>query len=152
MKFLSTLIMIIGLAFASLAQDAPPVTWASSMSVNNEGTYLNIQATMLKDWHIFAHQPGGDDMIIPTDITLTYTDDAGKKYTVPVTDRQANKKPATHYMDGIGDVKYFEDGVVYTAVINEKVSGNITITISYQTCNNKMCLPPANVVLTQSMR
>ncbi|QLH45509.1 MAG: hypothetical protein HWD58_07795 [Bacteroidota bacterium] len=57
-----------------------PITWKFSIEAGKEaGTYLiHAKAVIGKGWHVFAPDPGGDGLLIPTAIVPA----SGQKYTV----------------------------------------------------------------------
>ena len=62
--------------------------------------------------------------------------------------QQRNGKPKTIHDDIFGvDVKYYGDNVSFVQVVKLKspVKTNISGTVKYMVCNEKMCLPPKTV-------
>jgi thiol:disulfide interchange protein len=147
-KIVSSILLIIAIAFGSNAQNANPVKWNYTVVKTDNGTELQIHAAIEKGWHIFTAKPGGDDLAIPTEIKVEFVDGKGVKNVVIVGDRQANQKPTKKNIEGMGIVNYFENDLVYKTNYNAFEAQQILIHITYQTCNDQMCLPPTDVDFT----
>jgi thiol:disulfide interchange protein len=147
-------ILILCFALLSLnliAQDTPkPVKWTSYLEDNEEGeTEIIIKAIIEKDWHVFTSAPGGDGLAIPTTIVVgMMIGDLAME--LPVGDEVANQTPKEMTMEGMGKLKYYEGELSYAFPINSLKTRKFTVTVNYQTCNDKMCLPPETVVLDVS--
>jgi Disulphide bond corrector protein DsbC len=127
------------------AQNASPVKWDYKIEKASYGNELQLHAAIDKGWHIFCNKPGGDDLAIPTTISVVFVNANNQKDTVMLTDRQANQKPTRLNIEGFGVVNYFEKDLVYKTNFDAYPAKQILIHINYQTCNDKMCLPPADV-------
>lgn len=117
-----------------------PVQWKFEAEKNNTGSYTLIAtATIEKGWHVFTTEPGGDGSLIPT--TLTIDENKGIKIIQPF---RATSKITRSHIDGFGEVNYVEGmgqfSVNFT-IQNKELVG----TLSYQCCNDKMCLPPTDI-------
>jgi DsbC/DsbD-like thiol-disulfide interchange protein len=132
-------------SFFAKAQDLKPIKWNYQYNKTTDGPVVVLHSKMDKGWHIFSNKPGGDDLAIPTEITITYLDEKGVKQTVNITDRQANVKPVSHKIEGFGTVSYYENEVSYKINISKYNTTALDVNITYQACNDKMCLPPTDV-------
>jgi Disulphide bond corrector protein DsbC len=149
MKKIFTLIAI-GFTYFAQAQTAKtnseaveeldPVTWKAALDHIDDADYILVTANIEKGWHIFTNNPGGDGFAIPTTIKLVSSTD-----TVNITDRMANVKPTQHNFEGMGLMNFFEGKVVYKILMPSNKERHWKLLITYQCCNDKMCLPPADV-------
>ncbi len=109
---------------------------------------LILHVKLPSPWHLYSFKPGGDGMLIAPEVKFVKNDKV--KYTGPVKEKG---KLLTETMEGIdGAVNMFKDKVDY--VQEATISGNTKITCkySYQICNDNMCLPPADGLLTVEVK
>jgi hypothetical protein len=130
--------------------DKVPVKWTCNVSKNADNVNtLFVKASIDKGYHIFSGKPGDEDgFLIPTTIEIEIGAAPANVIKIPITDRHANKKPIQAKMEGIGTVNFYEKEVVYS--IPFEVVGNnsnAVVNITYQCCNDKMCLPPVDLSL-----
>jgi hypothetical protein len=144
------IIIALFLGLNSFAQNAvapeKPVKWSTYIKDVDGEPNLFIKATVEKGWHYFANIPGGDGLAIPTNIVVSYMDN-DQSMEFPVSDAQADNQPKEHNMEGMGKVKYFESDVIYSFPISSLKTRMFTVSIEYQCCNDKMCLPPTSEML-----
>jgi hypothetical protein len=124
------------------AQDLQPVKWSARTIQEDNAQFVVVQAAIDKPWHIFTNFPGGDGFAIPTALVLV-----NGKDSISITDRMANMKPITHNIEGMGVVNYFEGTLVYKLLLTQPLSADARLLVTYQTCNDKMCLPPTDIEL-----
>jgi hypothetical protein len=145
------LLCIISLSMTLWAQDnkvpEKPVVWNTYIKQVESEPYIFITAKLAPGWHYFSNEPGGDGLAIPTIIKFMFTQD-GMELEVPVSDAQADKSPTKHRMEGMGEVSYFEGEVTYSFPITDIKGKDFLISVDYQCCNDRMCLPPASEILT----
>jgi len=93
-----------------------------------------------KGWHVYAMKPGGDGTLIPVAIKL----DNNTKVKAVGTFTEKGKLISETVPGMDGKVNMYKNSVDYIA--DAEINGPTTITgiCSYQTCNDKMCLPPAD--------
>ncbi|HNB82470.1 MAG TPA: protein-disulfide reductase DsbD family protein [Chitinophagaceae bacterium] len=101
---------------------------------------FTLSARIDSGWHVFAPVPGGDGLLIPTEII--FEDHSPVSHQGPLV---PERKPVTRMMDGVGMVNYYEGEIRFTMKISTEKSGALKGKISYQCCNENMCLPPAEV-------
>ncbi len=128
-------------SFLGLAQDPSAVRWtfASKPGNNPDEFILTASAKIQEGFHVFSPQPGGDGLLIPTEMTLTTK---GIKIVSPLAPQ---RRPVTKQMEGIGMVNYFEGEIEFNMIIQSKKGVTISGTMSSQCCNDQMCLPPTDV-------
>ncbi|MFM2388221.1 MAG: hypothetical protein RL660_2978 [Bacteroidota bacterium] len=133
------------LAQFSQAQDAKDIVkWQAGITnvEADNATFVVLSANIAKGWHIFTSNPGGDGFAIPTSIVLV----SGKD-SIVVNDRMANMKVISKDIEGMGTMNYFEGNLVYKILLTQPLAKGSRLYITYQCCNDKMCLPPTDVVL-----
>lgn len=141
-KIIVTLISIFFIS-AAHAQIKDPVKWTYSATKKSDKEYtVVIDATLPTEWHIYsmntpANGPVATNVVFKKNPLVTL-DGAVKEIGQLKTDHDA--------VFGV-DVKYFNDKVEYTQTVKLKsaVKTNVTGTIKYMVCNDKMCLPPKTI-------
>lgn len=125
-----------------------PITWKFSIEAGKEaGTYLiHAKAVIGKGWHVFAPDPGGDGLLIPTAMVPA----SGQKYTVKGPLKAEGKK-IDHEMEGMGIVHYYENEVDLILPVGNVKPGELKGILTYQLCNDIMCLPPEDLPFTVSL-
>ncbi|MBK7762712.1 MAG: hypothetical protein IPI46_04980 [Bacteroidetes bacterium] len=139
-------ILFMSFTLQSIAQDpAKIVKWKfSSTKGNAEHQYvITAVATIDSGWHVFAPEPGGDGLLIPTDLQFN-----GKNMPKNVGKFTPRRRPITHEMEGVGMVNYYEGEVDFIIIVEVDKAQTLTGMVSFQCCNDKMCLPPTDVPFT----
>jgi|SRR6478735_5054576 hypothetical protein len=144
MKKITITIAVLFIAFTALkAQVQDPVKW-NYAAVKKSGTeyVVTISALLTGDWHIYSmHTPVGG----PVPTTFSF-----KRNPLVTLDgnlkESGNVKTVHDEIFGI-DVKYYGETVSFVQTIKLKstVKTNLSGTIKYMVCNDKMCLPPKTV-------
>jgi hypothetical protein len=144
MKKITITIAVLFFAFTALkAQVQDPVKW-NYAAVKKSGTeyVVTISALLTGDWHIYSmHTPVGG----PVPTTFAF-----KRNPLVTLDgnlkESGNVKTVHDEIFGI-DVKYYGETVSFVQTIKLKstVKTNLSGTIKYMVCNDKMCLPPKTV-------
>ena len=125
------------------AQVQDPVKWNYSATKKSDKEYtVTIDATLPGAWHIYSINTPADGPV-PTSISF-------KKNPLVTLDGtvKENGKLKTDHDDVFGvDVKYYADKVEFVQNVKLKsaVKTNVTGTIKYMVCNDKMCLPPKTI-------
>jgi hypothetical protein len=99
---------------------------------------LIFHLTLPKGWHIFSLTPGGDGSLIAPSFVF----DTNSHLTLigKVTEKGDLIREK---MEGItGMVRMYEGGVDYIQRATITTKDQIAGTLTYQICNDKMCLPP----------
>lgn len=145
--FLLLITALLGICMASLAQknDHDPVTWNVHLKKIDDNTFQVIAEAEMRDgFHIWALDAGGDGSLINTGIVvddeLDWVEDQW----------QSNKPPRSETYEFIeGRVNYFEKQVQLSRTFKAKaVPANVTGTVTYQSCNETMCLPPKDHIFS----
>ena len=124
------------------AQDLKPLTWkfSAKKGANANEYIITASASLQKEWHVFAPNPGGDGLLIPTEISIT-----NKNAFKTIGALTPQRRPITKEMEGIGMVNYYEGDIEFNIVVEAIKPTTIEGIITSQCCNDKMCLPPSDV-------
>lgn len=141
-KITATIIAILTIG-ALNAQVLDPVKWKFSAAKKSDKEYMvTIDATLPSAWHIYSMSTPADGPI-PTSISfkknpLVMLDEAVKETGKLKTDHDA--------VFGV-DVNYYADKVdfIQTVKLKSAVKTNLSGTIKYMVCNDKICLPPKTI-------
>ena len=136
-------------SFAVNAQpNQSPVKWKFDVKKSSENTYTIYSTAIIeKGWHVFTTEPGGDGLLIPTAINI----DENKGITIskPFT---LDGKFVTHDMEFVGKVNYVEGIGQFTITVISKTATTLKGLLTYQCCNEKMCLPPTDVPFSVELK
>jgi Disulphide bond corrector protein DsbC len=143
-KKITITLAVLLIAFTALhAQVQDPVKWNYAAVKNSDKEYtVTISAMLSSDWHIYSmNTPGGGP--VPTTFSFKRN---------PLVTLDGNIKESgdikTIHDDIFGvDVKYYGETVSFIQTIKLKsaVKTNLSGTIKYMVCNDKMCLPPKTI-------
>ena len=131
-------------ATTAFAQLENPVSWSyvAKKTSKNEAT-IYIKASIDKGWHIYSQnlKPGG-----PTKTIFTFA--PSKDFTL--VGKTIEPKAITEYEKVFKmNVSYFEDEVVFQQKIKlNKATTAVKGSVEFMVCNDKSCLPPAEVTFT----
>ncbi|MGP8214607.1 MAG: cytochrome c biogenesis protein CcdA [Bacteroidia bacterium] len=131
------LLAFVLVVFSLSAQILNPISWKFSQKQVNDSEYvLTLEANIPKGWHIFSQY---EKSSIPTSFTFSASSDYGLKGKVN------EEKPIAQYDKVIRDTaRFFLNHAVFTQEVAVRNPAGFTImgNVSYQTCNDSMCLPP----------
>lgn len=117
-----------------------PVNWQFSAKKLDNGDYrLEAKAVLSGGYHIWAQDPGGDGTLIPTSFTAGQIQNG--KWIGDWKEIETPKVQKLDYVDGA--VRYHEKTVTFTRDFKAKSGDQIKGSVQYQSCNERMCLPPA---------
>lgn len=126
---------------AGKATPANPVTWQFSIKKMDNGTYrFEATAVLANGFHIWAQDPGGDGSLIPTSFTAEQIQNG--KWT---SDWKETEPVKSEKVDVFGEaaVHWHEKTVTFYRDFNAKKGDKIKGAVQYQSCNDRMCFPPA---------
>ncbi len=143
--FLCALVASLGAPLAAHAQN--PVSWSATLQPADiragEGGRVVLNAKIAAPWYIYAPTtpPGGPN---PTKITVLPS-----KIVVP-KGKIAQPKPKSHFDEGFQmQTETFAKNVAFGVPIQIKTGASgaqkIVISVRYQACNARLCLPPKTV-------
>jgi cytochrome c biogenesis DsbD-like protein len=125
------------------AQVQDPVKWNYSATKKSDKEYtVTINATLPGAWHIYSISTPADGPV-PTSISFK----KNPLVTLDGTVKENGKLETDHDAVFGVDVKYYADKVEFVQNVKLKsaVKTNVTGTIKYMVCNDKMCLPPKTI-------
>ncbi|MFT4062754.1 MAG: protein-disulfide reductase DsbD family protein [Edaphocola sp.] len=128
------------LPMAARAQTAGnPVSWQFSVKKMENDVYrFEAKATIGAGYHVWALDPGGDGSLIPTSFT---SEQLPGGWVGEWKESTAPKKIVLDYMDG--NVRWHEKAITFYRDFKGKKGDKVKGAVQFQTCNEKMCLPPA---------
>lgn len=144
------LIVAIAILFSTqlYAQILTPVKWSYGFKkLNKNEAMIFMKATIDDGWHLYSQnvKEGGP-------IKTTFTFPASKSYslvgkTIEPTPITRNEKVFNM------DVSFFEHSVIFQQKVKLK-TGRATVkgTLEFMTCNDKQCLPPANIEFSVAVK
>lgn len=145
--FLTSLSLIVSYTVAGqlISQQPNPVLVSVSLDQADDGNYnLLINAKIKEGFHIWALDPGGDGSLIATDVTINSP--------APIVWREEwkeSKEPVVKTLDFIeGAIRWHEDEVIFSRKVYLSKGDIFSGTVTYQTCNEEMCLPPVTESFT----
>lgn len=146
-------ILLLTLSFAasvSFAQMTNPVTWIFTSKKVSEGVYdVVITASMQSGWHLYSQTQPADAIAQPTKFTFTAN---------PLVQTEGKVKEAgkiekfTDKELGVSANQYSKM-VVFTqrVKLKGKAKSNVAGTVTYQTCDDKKCLPPKTAAFSVTL-
>ena len=138
---LLALTFITGVSFAQLAN---PVSWSfSSKKISDTEYEVQMVATMQSGWHLYSQTQPKDAIAIPTSFSFN------KNPLVELQGKVKESGKLEKFVDqdlGVSANQYsksvvFTQRVKLTGKAKSNVGGNVT----FQTCDDKKCLPPKTV-------
>lgn len=138
-----TTALLITMLLAALAQAGHPVSWAFAVGQNTDSTAsITLTATCEEGWHLYALTLPRDDGPFPTviavDSSAHFRLDPAPLEPTPVEVHDPNFDMLVRY-----------HGHVATFIVPvkrlSKEAVNVTGSVEYMCCNDKMCLPPVKV-------
>ncbi|MFA6059231.1 MAG: protein-disulfide reductase DsbD domain-containing protein [Taibaiella sp.] len=144
--FFAAIIAILFVPFSGKAQITPatssnnPVHWTFSIKKMDTDVFrFEAKATLDKGYHVWAQDPGGDGSLIPTSFTAEQLQNGGW-----TGDWKEVEQPKIAKMDFIdGAVRWHEKTVTFYRDFKGKRGDKVKGAVQYQSCNDKMCFPPA---------
>lgn len=144
MKKIILILALVFLAGGAFAQLESPVTWQyAAKKINKNEAMLYLKATMSGNWYIYSQniKPGG-----PSKTAFTFA--PSKDYAL--VGKTVEPKPITKYEKVFNmEVGYFKDEVVFQQRIKlNKPVAFVKGSVEYMVCDEKRCLPPAEVAFS----
>jgi len=145
--FLLFSVLIVG--FAS-AQTLNPVSWSfTSKKINDKEYEIKMVATLQKGWHLYSQTQPEDAIAQPTTISFNknpLVEFQGKVKEVGKLEKYKDKT--------LGSTAHqYSNQVTFVQKIKLKGKAKTAITgkVSFQTCDDKKCLPPKTINFTVSI-
>jgi len=141
----------LGVLLCAHAQETPPVKWSIATppveSAKVRSTIkVRVAAEVPAGWHLYSLKEV-EDGPIPTKITVA----EGQPFR-QAGDIEAPGPLIAHDPNFDKDLEYYEGEVEFVVPVEITMAAapgrqTLTITARYQTCNDKLCLPPKTVKL-----
>ncbi len=143
MKKILFLVFALGTAFFSQAQ-LNPVSWKfSSKKISDKVYEVHITATMDNGWHLYSQTQPKDAIAMPTAFVFNKNPLATPSGAL----KEVGKMEKFHDASlGVSANQYSKTvNFVQKVTLKAAVKTNISGTVTYQTCDDKQCLPPKKV-------
>ncbi len=127
----------------AISQIQNPVKWSFTVNkISETEAELLLKATIDKGWHVYSMKQDSDD----GPISLTFDFEKNKNYALdgkiiePAPEKMYDKNFEMN-------VKFYEHDVIYKQKIKILTQESFIIKglLNFQTCDDKMCLPPTDV-------
>jgi len=146
MKRIASLLTIMLVYAAAMAQMAEPVKFSSTLKTNgtDEGEIV-FSGNIDKGWHVYSTKLGGAG---PTEATISFQKKDGVE---TVGELKPGGNEISKYDDMFGtELRFFENNVQFSQKVKfTKPEYDIQATLEYGACNDQMCMPPQEVVFKQ---
>jgi len=143
MKKLILLALIVCSGTLVIAQSSKQVSWVYSAKRVADKTYeIHMTATIGGDYHLYAQDAGGDG---PIATTFSFTKSPLFAFDGTVKEKgQLVKKFESAWNH---NVNYYEKTVDFVQVVKLKSNVKTTLAgkVEFMVCNDKECLPPADI-------
>lgn len=139
--FLSFLICATAVAFAQVSN---PVSWAfGSKKISNNLYEVQATANIQSGWHLYAQAQPQDAIAVPT----TFEFSKNPLVQLDGSVKEAGKLEKFTDKDlGVSANQYSKQVVFIQRVkLKGKAKSNVSGNVTYQTCDDKKCLPPKTV-------
>ena len=133
--------------FASVAAAQNPIAWSLTGAPSKPGrATVRLKAAIESGWHLYGMSQA-EDGPKPTRIWLP----EGQPYTA-AGEVKAPKAQRERDVNFNADVEYYEREVVFQIPVKLDAPANapLRVNVAFQTCNDKLCLPPRTVTVTAS--
>jgi hypothetical protein len=140
-KILTPILLLI--AIAATAQSSKEVQWAYSAKKIADKTYeVHMTATINGDYHMYAQDAGGEG---PVATSFTFSKNPLSTNEGKV--KEVGKLIKKYESAWKHDVKYYEGKVDFVQIVKLKANAktNLTGKVEFMVCNDRQCLPPAEV-------
>lgn len=124
------------------AQSSKQVKWSFTSKKIAESTYeVHMTASINGNWHMYA-QDGGDG---PVSTSFTFV--KNPLLTVEGKAKEVGKMKKVYEQAFSSEVRYYEKSVDFVQVVKVKgkAKTNLAGKVEFMVCNDKECLPPAEV-------
>lgn len=146
--FAFTLLFTVAIASAQVQS---PVSWTfSSKKVSGNVYELLMTATIQNGWHLYAQMQPKDAIAIPT--TFLFTSNPLVQLDGKV--KEAGKLEKFVDKDLGVSANQYSRQVVFTqrVKLKGKAKSNVAGNVTYQTCDDKKCLPPKTVTFSIALK
>jgi thiol:disulfide interchange protein DsbD len=141
-KILFVWVAVLAAVFAQAQLD--PVSWKfSSKKISDKVYEVHMTAVMQSGWHLYSQTQPSDAINLPTQIAFAANP------LVTLTGKVAEVGKMEKFHDAIvkASANQYSKTVTFVQKVTLKAAAktNISGTVTYQTCDDKQCLPPKKV-------
>lgn len=133
------------------AQVASPVSWSfDSKKISNNVYEVKMTATIQNGWHLYAQAQPRDAIAIPT----TFEFAKNPLVQLDGTVKEAGKMEKFVDNDLGVSANQYSKQVVFTqrVKLKGKAASNVSGNVTFQTCDDKKCLPPKTVTFNVALK
>ena len=143
MKKLLFFVVAICSVFLAQAQ-LNPVSWQfSSKKISDKVYEIHLTATMENGWHLYSQVQPKDAIALPTEFAFNKNPLATPSGAIKEVGKMEKFKDASL---GVSANQYSKTvNFVQKITLKAAVKTNVSGTVTYQTCDDKQCLPPKKV-------
>ncbi|MCC6290202.1 MAG: sugar transporter [Chitinophagaceae bacterium] len=141
--FFLTVLLFAGMAVFAQSGSALKVKWSFSSKKINDKTYeLRLSAMVDGNYHIYAQNVGVDGPV-----ATSFTFNKNPLVTLSGKVKEEGKIVKKHEEVWNGNVNFYEKKVDFVQLVQlkSKVKTNVGGTVEFMVCDDKQCLPPAEV-------
>jgi hypothetical protein len=147
MKRINLVVGLLLISFMSFAQPADPVSWSFSSKKIAANVYeVQMTATILQGWHLYAQEQPKDAIAIPTSFTFN------KNPLISLDGKVKELGKLEKFRDeklGVAANQYSRKVIFIQKIkLKGKAKTNVTGKLEFQTCNDEKCLPPKTINLS----
>ena len=147
MKRINLVVGLLLISFMSFAQPADPVSWSFNSKKLADNVYeVQMTATILQGWHLYAQQQPKDAIAVPTSFSFN------KNPLISLEGKVRELGKLEKFRDeklGIAANQYSRKVIFIQKIkLKGKAKTNVTGKLEFQTCNDERCLPPKTINLS----
>lgn len=144
MKKIFFFLLIALVSFGATAQMANPVSWTFNSKKISDNVYeVQLVATIESGWHLYSQSQPKDAIAIPTNFSFN------KNPLVELDGKVKETGKLEKFIDkdlGVSANQYSKVVVFSQKVkLKGKAKSNVGGNVTFQTCDDKKCLPPKTV-------
>jgi thiol:disulfide interchange protein DsbD len=151
MKKAILFLLVVFSAGVASAQVANPVSWTfNSKKISDNAYEVQMTANIQSGWHLYAQAQPKDAIAVPT--TFQFTNNPLVQLDGKV--KEAGKlEKFTDQELGVSANQYSRQVVFSQKVkLKGKAKSNVNGNVTYQTCDDKKCLPPKTVTFSVALK
>ena len=151
MKKVFGVLSFLAITALASAQIASPVSWSFVGKKVSENLYeVQMTATLQSGWHLYAQAQPQDAIAIPT--TFQFANNPLVQLDGKV--KEAGKMEKFTDKDLGVSANQYSKQVVFTqrVKLKGKAKSNVSGNVTYQTCDDKKCLPPKTVTFNIALK
>jgi thiol:disulfide interchange protein DsbD len=149
MKNILTILALLLFGFSASAQ-VNPVSWTFTAKKLDDKTYeLHMTANIQNGWHLYSQQQPEDAIAIPTGFKLNKNPLVATEGSI----KELGKMEKFHDEKLDLSANQYAGKVDFVQVVKLRgqAKTNVSGSVTYQTCDDKRCLPPKTVTFSISL-